>query len=139
MSRLLSRTRSAWAKSPSADVSCQSCRCLSQSSQSGTAASPFRHDGDREQKARRPGLPEELADRADLERKTIRTPVGDLPLSPLMDPTFHEARMKYKMPKAPESSVYKKVKWRRQLDRNPWGQFISKTIDLLNHRPLMQS
>jgi hypothetical protein len=43
-------------------------------------------------------------------------------MSPLMDPTFHEARMKYKMPKAPESSVYKKVKWRRNLDRNPWGE-----------------
>lgn len=69
-----------------------------------------------------------MVDRADLERKTISTPVGDLPLSPLMDPTFHEARMKYKMPKAPESSVYKKVKWRRQLDRNPWAHALASDI-----------
>lgn len=122
MSRLLSRTRSAWTKLSSSDVPCQTCRCFSQSSSSATATSPY-HDGRRAQKApRRPGLPEELADRADLESKTIKTPAGDLPMSPLMDPTFHEARMKYKMPKAPESSVYKKVKWRRNLDRNPWGE-----------------
>jgi len=44
-----------------------------------------------------------------------------------MDPTFHEARMRHKMPKAPESSVYKKVKWRRQLDRNPWGESYIKS------------
>jgi hypothetical protein len=69
-----------------------------------------------------------MALRADLESKTIRTPVGELPMSPLMDPSFHEARMKYKMPKAPESSVYKKVKWRRALDRNPWGELSFEII-----------
>lgn len=123
MSRLLSRTRSAWTERFSSHAPCQTCRCFSQSSPSATAASPY-HDGGRAQRTtRRPGLPEELAGKADLDSKTINTPVGDLPMSPLMDPTFYEARMKYKMPKAPESSVYKKVKWRRTLDRNPWGEF----------------
>lgn len=43
-----------------------------------------------------------------------------------MDPTFHEAKMRHKMPKAPESSVHKKVKWRRTLERNPWGEFTCR-------------
>lgn len=124
MSRLLWRSRSAWTKRSSGEVPCQTCRCFSQNPPSSAAASPYRDDDPTRKTSRRPGLPEDVADRADIENKTIKTPAGDLPISPLMDPTFHEAKMKYKMPKAPESSVYKKVKWRRALDRNPWGELI---------------
>ncbi|KAB5576014.1 hypothetical protein GE09DRAFT_1053471 [Coniochaeta sp. 2T2.1] len=45
-----------------------------------------------------------------------------------MDPSFHEAKMKHKMPKAPESTVHKKAKWRRQLDRNPWAHALATDI-----------
>lgn len=58
----------------------------------------------------------------DLETKTVNTVVGPLPLSPLMDPSFYEARQKFTKPKAAESSTSDKTKFRRLLERNPYGR-----------------
>lgn len=56
----------------------------------------------------------------DSENKTVQTAVGELPISPLMDPAFHQARRKYTEPK-PRKSEYKKTKNERKLARNPYG------------------
>lgn len=54
--------------------------------------------------------------------KTVKTAIGKLPVSPLMDPAFLEARRRYKMPKRVDSPTAKKSKVRRALDRNPYGK-----------------
>jgi len=56
----------------------------------------------------------------DTEKKTVRTPIGELPLSPMMDPSFHEAKQRFKKPK-PRISPYKPTKFQRHLVRNPYG------------------
>lgn len=60
-----------------------------------------------------------------LETKTISTPAGDLPLSPLMDPTFHEARsLRYKTPKEKPQRGHPLQKWQKLLRRNPYGMYL---------------
>ncbi len=56
----------------------------------------------------------------DPENKTVKTAVGDLPISPLMDPAFHQARRKFTEPK-PRATEHKPTKFQRQLARNPYG------------------
>ena len=56
----------------------------------------------------------------DSENKTVKTAVGDLPISPLMDPAFHQARRKFTEPK-PRATEHKPTKFQRQLARNPYG------------------
>lgn len=58
----------------------------------------------------------------DPEDKTLKTPFGQLPLSPLMDPTFHGARQRFTKPK-PRHIKHKSTKWQRHLARNPYGNF----------------
>lgn len=53
--------------------------------------------------------------------KTVQTAIGKLPVSPLMDPAFLEARERHKTPKQADASKAKKSKFRRALDRNPYG------------------
>src|SRR5689334_8908298 len=111
------RPKAAWTKLTT--TSCPTSRRLSYSAQPRNIASPYRHADDHTKDQKGPrlrGLPDELVERADLANKTISTPAGDLPMSPLMDPAFYEAKMRHKNAKAPESSVYKKVKWRRALE-----------------------
>jgi hypothetical protein len=67
-----------------------------------------------------PGL-NPILERVNRENKTITTPVGDLPISPLMDPVYHETRTRWTKPKAPQRTVFEKQKWRRHLERNPWA------------------
>lgn len=57
----------------------------------------------------------------DAANKTISTASGTLPLSPFMDPSFYDARERYKRAKKPESSAQAKTKFRRLLERNPYG------------------
>lgn len=64
----------------------------------------------------------------DLETKTVNTVVGPLPLSPLMDPSFYEARQKFTKPKAAESSTTEKTKFRRLLERNPYGRLPLSSV-----------
>jgi hypothetical protein len=59
----------------------------------------------------------------DPESKTVKTVVGELPLSPLMDPAFHEARDRFTRRKEPEAPNMEKDKFRRLLERNPYGMF----------------
>jgi hypothetical protein len=54
------------------------------------------------------------------ENKTVTTAVGELPISPLMDPAFHEARHKFRKPK-PQRQEHKLTKFQRQLARSPYG------------------
>jgi hypothetical protein len=61
------------------------------------------------------------------ERKTVTTVVGDLPISPLMDPSFHQARGRFTKPKAPPSQ-YKPTKWQRHLARNPYGNLFGMSL-----------
>ena len=56
----------------------------------------------------------------DTETKTVRTIAGELPLSPMMDPSFHEAKQRFRKPK-PRISPYKPTKFQRHLIRNPYG------------------
>lgn len=57
----------------------------------------------------------------DPESNTIDTAVGDLPISPLMDPNFHTARQRFTQRK-PLSPPYKLTKFQRSLARNPYGK-----------------
>ena len=59
--------------------------------------------------------------------KTIHTAVGSLPISPLMDPAFHGARERFQQTKQPEARTQDKLKWRRALERNPYGTFYWST------------
>ncbi|TDZ33364.1 hypothetical protein C8035_v010896 [Colletotrichum spinosum] len=66
--------------------------------------------------------------RVDRKRKTVSTSVGDLPISPIMDPDFKEARRRYNQPKpkpqkttAPNSGV--KERLRKKLLQNPYGEY----------------
>jgi len=76
----------------------------------------------------------------DSENKTIKTAVGDLPLSPLMDPAFHEARQRWRGPK-PTSTGHKPTKFQAQLARNPYGSapcpFISLEQALTRVQPTL--
>ncbi|KAI1390535.1 uncharacterized protein F4822DRAFT_153712 [Hypoxylon trugodes] len=60
------------------------------------------------------------------ENKTIGTAVGDLPLSPVMDPSFWEARQRHSRPKPkagrPQNSV------ERQLRANPFAAALATPI-----------
>ncbi len=59
--------------------------------------------------------------------KTIHTAAGSLPISPLMDPAFHGARGRFQQTKQPEARTQDKLKWRRALERNPYGTFYWST------------
>ncbi len=56
----------------------------------------------------------------DSKNKTVKTAVGVLPVSPLMDPAFHQARRKFTEPK-PRATEHKPTKFQRKLARNPYG------------------
>jgi hypothetical protein len=74
-----------------------------------------------------PGLTPILS-RINREKGTIATPVGDLPISPLMDADYHENRVKWTKPKAPQRTVFEKQKWRRHLDRNPYALALATPV-----------
>lgn len=57
----------------------------------------------------------------DLSSRTINTPAGRLPISPLMDEGFLAARRRWKAPKA-TPDAHGKTKWQRLLARNPYGR-----------------
>ncbi|KAK0652926.1 hypothetical protein B0T16DRAFT_320573 [Cercophora newfieldiana] len=61
----------------------------------------------------------------DSENKTVKTAIGELPLSPLMDPEFHEQRSRFTKRKQPEKPYLQKSKFRKQLERNPYAQALA--------------
>jgi hypothetical protein len=56
----------------------------------------------------------------DQDNKTITTAVGDLPLSPIMDPSYWEATTRHQAPKAKEGKAQNSVE--RQFRKNPFGE-----------------
>ncbi|KAL2263290.1 hypothetical protein VTK26DRAFT_7480 [Humicola hyalothermophila] len=65
----------------------------------------------------------------DPESKTVTTPVATLPVSPIMDPSFHEIRQRYRRPKQrPAKSIYKPTKFQRLLARNPYAQALATPV-----------
>lgn len=74
-----------------------------------------------------PGL-NPILSRINREKGTIATPVGDLPISPLMDADYHENRVKWTKPKAPQRTIFEKQKWRRHLDRNPYALALATPV-----------
>ncbi|KAK0674184.1 hypothetical protein QBC41DRAFT_72551 [Cercophora samala] len=63
----------------------------------------------------------------DPENKTVTTAVGKLPLSPLMDQSFHKARNKSMEPK-PRVAAHPKDKFRRKLERNPYARMLAGRV-----------
>ncbi|RYP70664.1 hypothetical protein DL769_004910 [Monosporascus sp. CRB-8-3] len=61
--------------------------------------------------------------------KKIETAVGDLPLSPVMDPSFWEARQRYQTPKAKPGKAQNSVE--RQFRRLP--KFFLQDFNLIQH------
>ncbi|KAL2268498.1 hypothetical protein VTJ83DRAFT_3344 [Remersonia thermophila] len=61
------------------------------------------------------------------EAKTVKTAVGDLPISPLMDPAFYKARMKYTKTK-PAKPEHKLTKFQRHLRRNPYALALAEPV-----------
>lgn len=52
--------------------------------------------------------------------KTIETAIGSLPLSPLLDSTWREARQRKKVKPLPDESKF--TRFQRKLNRNPYGE-----------------
>ncbi|KAI0835850.1 hypothetical protein F5Y06DRAFT_275563 [Hypoxylon sp. FL0890] len=62
----------------------------------------------------------------DPQNKTVETVVGDLPLSPVMDPTFWEARRRHQAPKAKPGKPQNSVE--RQLRANAFAQALATPV-----------
>ncbi|KAI1377119.1 hypothetical protein F4677DRAFT_417449 [Hypoxylon crocopeplum] len=60
------------------------------------------------------------------ENKTVETAVGDLPLSPVMDPTFWEATRRHQVPKAKPGKPQNSVE--RQLRANPFAKALATHV-----------
>lgn len=54
-----------------------------------------------------------------LDDKTIQTAAGNLPISPLVDSTWREARQRKKTKARPDKSLHNR--FQRQLRQNPYG------------------
>lgn len=72
--------------------------------------------------------------------KAVKTPFGQLPISPLMDPAFHQARQRFTQPK-PRKTEHSLVKWQRHLSRNPYGNSsgVLELIDIFSNPSLAQA
>ncbi|KAI8959273.1 hypothetical protein F5Y11DRAFT_11967 [Daldinia sp. FL1419] len=62
------------------------------------------------------------------ENKTVKTVVGDLPLSPVMDPTYWEAVKRHQVPKARPGKPLNSVE--RQLRANPFAKALASKLRL---------
>lgn len=96
------------------------------------ATQPLEHEHD----ATRAQAPESL--QIDQDGKTVKTAAGDLPLSPVMDPSFWEARGRYKQ-KKPKPGKSRNV-FEREFQKNPFGERIcllqpfNRGLTQLQHR-----
>ncbi|KAH6686475.1 hypothetical protein F5X68DRAFT_276477 [Plectosphaerella plurivora] len=62
----------------------------------------------------------------DTTSKKIHTPAGDLPISPVMDPDWIEARQRFKTPKPkPTTSPSSMGRFRKKLAQNPFAQALA--------------
>ncbi|KAI0544841.1 hypothetical protein F4679DRAFT_563467 [Xylaria curta] len=62
----------------------------------------------------------------DQENKTIATAVGNLPLSPVMDPSYWEATMRHRAPKQKKGKAQNSVE--RQFRKNPYAQALATPV-----------
>ncbi|KAI2777967.1 hypothetical protein F4815DRAFT_447769 [Daldinia loculata] len=60
------------------------------------------------------------------ETKTVKTAVGELPLSPIMDPTYWEAVKRHQVPKAKPGKPQNSVE--RQLRANPFAKALATKL-----------
>ncbi|KAI1090755.1 hypothetical protein F5B19DRAFT_461510 [Rostrohypoxylon terebratum] len=60
------------------------------------------------------------------ENKTVETAAGDLPLSPIMDPTYWEATRRHHVPKAKPGKPQNSVE--RQLRANPFAKALATPV-----------
>lgn len=58
--------------------------------------------------------------------KTIKTAVGSLPISPLLDPTWRKARKPHKKKKPPP--VDRMPRFQRNMKRNPYAQLLAEPV-----------
>jgi hypothetical protein len=68
----------------------------------------------------------------DVESKTVKTVVGDLPLSPMMDPSFYEAKYRFTQKKRRDAPRALKSQWRKQLERNIYGLLSPRPSSLMH-------
>ncbi|KAI2465108.1 hypothetical protein F4781DRAFT_425016 [Annulohypoxylon bovei var. microspora] len=68
----------------------------------------------------------ENAFKIDPENKTVKTAVGDLPLSPIMDSTYWEATRRHQAPKAKPGKPQNSVE--RQLRANPFAKALATPV-----------
>lgn len=66
------------------------------------------------------------------DTKTVSTPVGDLPISPVMDPAWMEAKERFKTPKAKQTKGKDGGRFRKKLFLNPYG---SSFLVIAQHHP----
>ncbi|KAK7742185.1 hypothetical protein SLS62_010805 [Diatrype stigma] len=71
----------------------------------------------------RPGENEQPPFNVDSVKKTIGTAAGELPLSPVMDPSFWDQRKKHHEPKGRAKSALNSVE--RQFRKNPYGKLTT--------------
>ncbi|KAI3400901.1 hypothetical protein diail_1592 [Diaporthe ilicicola] len=62
----------------------------------------------------------------DLDNKTIKTAAGDLPISPLVDSTWREARQRAKTKARPDKASHNR--FQRQLRQNPYAQLLATPV-----------
>ncbi|KAG8160622.1 hypothetical protein KVR01_008886 [Diaporthe batatas] len=63
-----------------------------------------------------------------LDDKTIQTPAGNLPISPLLDPAWREARQRKKTKATPDKKSHNR--FQRQLRQNPYAQLLATPVRL---------
>ncbi|POS79365.1 hypothetical protein DHEL01_v202250 [Diaporthe helianthi] len=61
-----------------------------------------------------------------VDDKTIQTPAGNLPISPLLDPTWQEARQRKKTKALPDKKSHNR--FQRQLRQNPYAQLLATPV-----------
>ncbi|XXG99631.1 hypothetical protein Hte_005972 [Hypoxylon texense] len=104
---------------------CLNRRCFADRHGHGSPSRPHTVQGN-------PNSDEQLSsDRDDVfkinpENKTVETAVGDLPLSPVMDPTFWEATRRHQVPKAKPGKPQNSVE--RQIRANPFAKALATPV-----------
>ncbi|GKT48984.1 uncharacterized protein ColSpa_09165 [Colletotrichum spaethianum] len=109
-------------RQPLGSAPTQFCQCRQKSEGVPERPSPFfrRQEFARKTEKGLEGYDKKL--KVDSINKTVGTSVGDLPISPVMDPRWMEARTRYRTPKPRRpKDVLPAGRFRRKLEANPYG------------------
>ncbi|GKT94920.1 esterase-like protein [Colletotrichum tofieldiae] len=107
----------------------QFCQCRQKSEGFSERPSPFfrRHEFARKTEKGLKGYDKKL--KVDSINKTVGTSVGDLPISPVMDPRWMEARTRYRTPKPRRpKDVLPAGRFRKKLEANPYALALSTPV-----------